>query len=302
MLKSIAVVVGSYLLSVVLVLATDPLLSRLFPGDFVRGHVPSDIPLVTSTALFVVVSILCAWLCLPPAAAAPQPPPPAQAQTREAVVAYEAGRFDEALQGFSSAARQGNRLAQFNYAMMLLRGEGTAARPQEALVWLRKAADNGMTHAQYTWGDLYERGELVPNEVVVSIIADRIDQPDARRGFILDGFPRNVAQAEALDAMLAKKGLKLDHVIEMKVDDEALVERITGRFTCGKCGAGYHDTFKPTKVPGVCDVCGSTDMVRRADDNEQTVRSRLETYHKETAPLLPAEFVVISIQQIRNAA
>ena len=96
-----------------------------------------------------------------------------------------------------------------------------------------------------------------------------------------------MAQAEALDAMLEKKGLKLDHVIQMEVDDEALVERITGRFTCGKCGTGYHDTFKPTKVPGVCDVCGSTEMVRRADDNETTVRSRLATYHKETAPLLP---------------
>lgn len=134
---------------------------------------------------------------------------------------------------------------------------------------------------------IMKRGELVPNDVVVSIISDRIDQPDAKRGFILDGFPRNVAQAEALDAMLEKKGLKLDHVIQMEVDDEALVERITGRFTCGKCGTGYHDTFKPTKVDGVCDVCGSTEMVRRADDNETTVRSRLATYHKETAPLLP---------------
>lgn len=134
---------------------------------------------------------------------------------------------------------------------------------------------------------IMKRGELVPNEVVVSIISDRIDQPDAKRGFILDGFPRNVAQAEALDAMLEKKGLKLDHVIQMEVDDEALVERITGRFTCGKCGAGYHETFKPTRVAGVCDVCGSTEMVRRADDNETTVRSRLATYHKETAPLLP---------------
>lgn len=134
---------------------------------------------------------------------------------------------------------------------------------------------------------IMKRGELVPNEVVVSIISDRIDQPDAKRGFILDGFPRNVAQAEALDAMLETKGLKLDHVIQMEVDDEALVDRITGRFTCGKCGAGYHDTFKPTRVAGVCDVCGSTEMVRRADDNETTVRSRLATYHKETAPLLP---------------
>lgn len=132
-----------------------------------------------------------------------------------------------------------------------------------------------------------DAGQLVPDEVVIGIIADRIDQPDCRNGFILDGFPRTTAQAEALDRMLADKDLKLDGVIEMKVDDEALVGRVTGRFACAKCGAGYHDEFKPTRMAGRCDVCGSTEFTRRADDNRETVTSRLEAYHRQTAPLLP---------------
>jgi adenylate kinase len=132
-----------------------------------------------------------------------------------------------------------------------------------------------------------EAGRLVPDELVNRIVAERIDEPDCANGFILDGFPRTVPQAEALDRMLAERGLGLDAVVEIRVDNEALVERIAGRFSCAKCGAGYHDSFKPTQAPGVCDVCGSTEFVRRKDDNAETVKSRLVAYEAQTAPLLP---------------
>ncbi|MEE9194965.1 MAG: adenylate kinase [Alphaproteobacteria bacterium] len=134
---------------------------------------------------------------------------------------------------------------------------------------------------------IMDAGELVPDELMIRMIAERIDQPDCRRGFILDGFPRTTRQAEALDGMLEKKGLRLDSVIEMRVDEEALVERITGRFSCAVCGAGYHDTFQRPKADGVCDACGGTEFVRRADDNAETVRARLEAYRAQTAPILP---------------
>lgn len=130
------------------------------------------------------------------------------------------------------------------------------------------------------------RGELVSDDLVVGIMAERIGQPDCGKGFILDGFPRTTAQAEALDRMLAERRARLDKVVEMKVDDAALVERISGRFTCAKCGAGYHDRFKRPKVEGRCDVCGGSEFNRRADDNAETVKTRLKAYHRDTAPLL----------------
>jgi adenylate kinase len=122
---------------------------------------------------------------------------------------------------------------------------------------------------------------------MIGMIDHRIDQPDCAKGFVLDGFPRTEPQAEALDAMLAKKGKKIDAVIELAVDEAALIERISGRFTCAKCGTGYHDKFHRPKKDGVCDKCGSTEFTRRADDNAETVHARLVAYRQQTAPILP---------------
>ncbi|MCS7267226.1 MAG: adenylate kinase [Geminicoccaceae bacterium] len=130
-----------------------------------------------------------------------------------------------------------------------------------------------------------ERGELVSDEIMIGVIRDRLGRPDCAKGFVLDGFPRTVAQAEALEALLAERGEKLDAVIEFRVDAEALVARIAGRFACARCGAGYHERFKRPKVDGVCDQCGGTEFVRRADDNEEAVRRRLRAYVEQTAPL-----------------
>ena len=131
-----------------------------------------------------------------------------------------------------------------------------------------------------------DAGQLMPDALMIQLISERIDR-DCGDGFILDGFPRTVRQAECLDQMLAEKGLKLDVVIEMKVDEEALIARITGRFSCSDCGAGYHDEFQRPKVAGVCDVCGGSEFVRRADDKEETVRARMEAYQRQTVPILP---------------
>lgn len=132
-----------------------------------------------------------------------------------------------------------------------------------------------------------DAGELVSDAIVSALIGERLDQADAEGGAIFDGYPRTEAQAEALDVLLAERGKTLDHVIELAVDEDALVERITGRFTCASCGAGYHDSFKPTQVEGVCDVCGSTEFKRRPDDNAETVRTRMAEYRAKTAPILP---------------
>jgi adenylate kinase len=135
-------------------------------------------------------------------------------------------------------------------------------------------------------GDIMERGQLVPDELVIGLIAERLDSGSDGNGFILDGFPRTIAQAEALDRLLQERGQQLDTVIEMRVDDEALVRRITGRFSCAQCGEGYHEDFKMPKVPGICDRCGSNEFVRRRDDNEEVVRQRLKAYHAQTEPLI----------------
>jgi adenylate kinase len=134
---------------------------------------------------------------------------------------------------------------------------------------------------------IMESGGLVSDDILVRMLASRLDQSDAAKGFILDGFPRTVPQAQALDEMLARKGLKLDSVIELKVDDAALTDRIAGRYTCGTCGTGYNDSLKVPLKPGTCDVCAGTNFVRRADDNRETVGARLEAYHRQTAPIIP---------------
>ena len=134
---------------------------------------------------------------------------------------------------------------------------------------------------------IMEAGRLVPDDLMVALIAERIDAPDCATGFILDGFPRTVAQAEALDRMLAERGLALDKVVAIEVDEEALIQRIVGRFSCADCGAGYHDQFNRPSVEGVCDHCGSTNFTRRADDNRETMTARLAAYREQTAPIIP---------------
>lgn len=151
---------------------------------------------------------------------------------------------------------------------------------------LRAAVASGSELGRKAKG-IMEKGELVPDELMVGLIEDRIAQPDCLKGFILDGFPRTEAQAEALDRMLDKKGKTLDRVVEMEVDEQALTERIVGRFSCAKCGTGYHDKFKRPKVEGVCDVCGSKEFVRRKDDNAETMKTRMAAYRAQTEPLRP---------------
>ncbi len=174
-------------------------------------------------------------------------------------------------------------------------GKGTQAGYISETYGLAKLSTGDMLRAEVASGsalgkklqEVMSAGQLVDDELMISLIRERITQPDCEIGFILDGFPRTLAQAEALDLMLVDVERALSYVIELEVDDAALVERISGRFSCAKCGEGYHDTFKQPKTPGVCDACGSTEFTRRADDKAETVGARLHAYHGMTAPLLP---------------
>jgi adenylate kinase len=173
-------------------------------------------------------------------------------------------------------------------------GKGTQAKILEEHHGFKQLSTGDMLRAAVAAGTeqglkakaIMDRGDLVSDDVIVAIVSDRLDKPDVAKGVVFDGFPRTPAQAKALDEMLKKRGTKLNAVIEMKVDDEALIQRIVGRYTCAKCGQGYHDEFAKPKKPGICDVCGSTEFTRRADDNEKTVRDRLQVYNKQTVPLV----------------
>ncbi|MCF6198813.1 MAG: adenylate kinase [Hyphomicrobiaceae bacterium] len=173
-------------------------------------------------------------------------------------------------------------------------GKGTQAKRIEESKGLVQLSTGDMLRAAVAAGtevglkakEVMASGGLVSDDLVIGIISDRIDEDDVQGGFILDGFPRTVGQAEALDKLLEEKSKNLDVVIEMQVEDDPLIKRITGRSTCGKCGEGYHDEFKKPAVEGKCDKCGANDFQRRADDNEETVRSRLVAYHDQTAPLV----------------
>jgi adenylate kinase len=173
-------------------------------------------------------------------------------------------------------------------------GKGTQAKILEQAHGFRQLSTGDMLRAAIAAGTetgikakaIMDRGDLVSDDVILGIVAERMDKPDVVKGVVFDGFPRTPAQAESLDKMLKSRGAKLDAVIEMKVDDEALVKRITGRYTCTKCGAGYHDEFAKPQTAGICDKCGGTEFTRRPDDNEKTVRDRLQVYNKQTAPLV----------------
>lgn len=174
-------------------------------------------------------------------------------------------------------------------------GKGTQAKRLEQDHKIKQLSTGDMLRAAVASGSALGReakavmdaGQLVSDDIMIRMISERIDQPDCRNGFILDGFPRTVPQAEALDRMLEEKDMQLDAVIEIVVDVAAMVDRISGRFTCANCGAGYNDKFQLPKVEGVCDVCGGTEFNRRSDDTAETVASRLEAYYAQTAPILP---------------
>jgi adenylate kinase len=189
-------------------------------------------------------------------------------------------------------------------------GKGTQAKELATRKGLVQLATGDMLRAAVAAGTeigikakaIMESGGLVPDDVVIGIVAERLDQPDCKNGVILDGFPRTLPQAAALDAVLRAKKSKLDAVIELKVDDKVLTERIAGRFSCAKCGAGYHDKFKPTKVAGVCDVCQSTNFTRRKDDSVETVRERLLVYYRDTSPLIGYYFAKGNLRTVDGMA
>ena len=174
-------------------------------------------------------------------------------------------------------------------------GKGTQAKRIEQTHGIVQLSTGDMlraaTTAESEFGKrvkaIMDSGQLVPDDTMIEMIDRRIAEPDCRKGFILDGFPRNVPQAEALDAMLAAHRLKIDHVILLDVDEAALIDRLSGRFTCTQCGASYHERYNPPRREGVCDVCGGTEFVCRTDDRPEAVRARFEVYRRQTAPILP---------------
>jgi adenylate kinase len=189
-------------------------------------------------------------------------------------------------------------------------GKGTQAKLIAAQHGLVQLSTGDMLRAAVEAGTpvgreakaIMERGDLVPDAIVVRVIADRIDQADCADGAIFDGFPRNLQQAVALDKLLKEKKKKIDAVIELKVDDKRLVERIVGRFTCATCGESYHDRFRRPKVRGICDVCQGTVFTRRDDDTVETVMNRLMVYYRETAPLIGYYFCKGNLKSIDGMA
>ncbi|MBK6466522.1 MAG: adenylate kinase [Rhodobacter sp.] len=173
-------------------------------------------------------------------------------------------------------------------------GKGTQARMLEEDFGLVQLSTGDLLRAAVAAGTeagkqakaVMEAGQLVSDEIVLAILRDRMAAPDVTRGVILDGFPRTSAQAAALDALLEANGQKVTAAISLEVDDEAMVGRVSGRYTCAACGEGYHDEFKQPAKAGTCDKCGGTGFKRRADDNAETVRERLNAYHAQTAPLI----------------